>query len=146
MVKLSFYSKYQDHLPGKNLGGIERNIVDERCYINTKGLINKAIPVFDQLDIKAKWSLQVTAPSDWMVISNESKIESANGIENINSVAENFGFSNLDEGFSTFEFGATNLLPINAFNILAGPYKCTEDPDVPELKIYARDTFVFDQQ
>jgi hypothetical protein len=81
-----------------------------------------------------------------MVISNESKIESSNGIDNINSVAENFGFSNLDEGFSTFKFGATHSLPINAFNILAGPYKCTEDPDIPELKIYARDSFVFDQQ
>ena len=62
--------------PYSNTGeGLQRSVdpVDNEVYLYSQGetaFIRKMYPCFDQPDLKATFTLDVTAPAHWQVISN----------------------------------------------------------------------------
>ena len=72
---MSFTNKYNID-PARDGVGLHKykDPVDNETYVQTRWMPDYAhyvFPVFDQLDIKAKWKLKVIVPNDWLVVSNE---------------------------------------------------------------------------
>jgi aminopeptidase N len=65
-----------------------------------------ALPVFDQPNLKARWSLQLIAPSQWQVASNGAEIE-----------------RQVDGARTTVRFAETEPLPTYLFSFVAGDFK-----------------------
>ncbi|MDX1499777.1 MAG: aminopeptidase N [Woeseiaceae bacterium] len=84
---------------------------------------NRAFPLFDQPDLKARFTLAVTAPGDWQVISTHRETAIAAAAD----------------GRHTWRFPATPLIPTYIMALHAGPYAVWEDPDfrIP-LRLFAR--------
>ncbi len=84
---------------------------------------NRAFPLFDQPDLKARFTLAVTAPADWQVISTHREKSVSQAIE----------------GRRTWVFPETPLIPTYIMSLHAGPYAVWEDPDfrIP-LRLFAR--------
>ncbi|MCH8867776.1 MAG: aminopeptidase N, partial [Proteobacteria bacterium] len=84
---------------------------------------NSAFPLFDQPDIKGRFTLSVTAPDDWQVVSasRESSNEQA------------------AESTRTWLFPETPPIPAYVMSLHAGPYTVWEDSDfrIP-LRLFAR--------
>ncbi len=84
---------------------------------------NSAFPLFDQPDIKGRFSLSVTAPDDWEVVSTnrESSVEPSG------------------ESVRTWSFPETPRIPTYVFSLHAGTYSFWSDDDfrIP-LRVYAR--------
>ncbi len=84
---------------------------------------NTAFPLFDQPDIKGRFTLSVTAANDWQVISTsrETSIEPAS------------------ESTRTWIFPETLLIPTYVMSLHAGPYAAWEDNDfrIP-IRVFAR--------
>jgi aminopeptidase N len=83
-----------------------------------------AFPCFDQPDLKARFTLEVTAPEDWTVVTNtlpEGKPESA------------------DAGYRRIRFQETKPLSTYLFAFAAGPFLelQAEGGDVP-MRVFAR--------
>jgi aminopeptidase N len=77
-VSLSFQKKYNfaNWKNDYNGIGLSRFVDpdDGEEYINTSWVADychHVFPCFDQLDIKAKWSLKAIVPEDWVIVSNE---------------------------------------------------------------------------
>lgn len=84
---------------------------------------NSAFPLFDQPDIKGRFSLSVTAPRDWVVVSTnrETSVEATG------------------EASQAWSFPETPLIPTYIFSLHAGTYEFWSDNDfrIP-LRVYAR--------
>jgi len=84
---------------------------------------NSAFPLFDQPDIKGRFSLSVTAPDDWEVVSTnrESSVEPSG------------------KSVRTWSFPETPRIPTYVFSLHAGTYSFWSDDDfrIP-LRVYAR--------
>jgi aminopeptidase N len=82
-----------------------------------------AFPCFDQPDLKAKFSLTVTAPAEWTVISNSMGKE---------VMRENAGAN----GIHRVEFAETKPISTYLFAFAAGPFKkVNENPELPGLYV-----------
>ncbi len=84
---------------------------------------NRAFPLFDQPDIKARFTLSVTAPNDWHVISTDREISKAAQAP----------------GRQTWRFPETAPIPTYIMSLHAGPYAVWEDSEyrIP-LRLFAR--------
>jgi len=83
---------------------------------------NRMFPHFDQPDLKARYTLSVSAPAEWQVISTtrESSIES-DGVRRV------------------WQFPPTPLLSSYVFSLHAGEYAVFEDPEFRyPLRLFAR--------
>ena len=84
---------------------------------------SSAFPLFDQPDIKGRFTLSVTAPSDWNVISTskETSVEQT------------------AESTQTWLFPETVRIPCYVMSLHAGPYAVWEDKDfrIP-MRLFAR--------
>ena len=82
-----------------------------------------AFPCFDQPDLKAKFSLTVTTPVEWTVISNSTGKE---------VMQENAGAN----GIHRVEFAETKPISTYLFAFAAGPFKKVHDmPGLPGLYV-----------
>jgi aminopeptidase N len=84
---------------------------------------NLAFPLFDQPDIKGQFTISVTAPNDWIVISTskETSVEQTT------------------ESTQTWMFPETVRIPSYVMSLHAGPYAVWEDTDfrIP-MRLFAR--------
>jgi aminopeptidase N len=84
---------------------------------------NSAFPLFDQPDIKGRFTLSVTAPRDWVVVSTtrESSVEQSGA------------------SAQTWSFPETPRIPSYIFSLHAGTYEYWSDEEfrIP-LRVYAR--------
>ncbi|MBV7363713.1 aminopeptidase N [Actinomycetaceae bacterium TAE3-ERU4] len=71
---------------------------------------HRVYPCFDQPDLKARWNFSITAPSDWVVLSNGAETS-----------CEKVGTE-----FSVWKFAQTELLSSYITAIVAGPYAKVE--------------------
>ena len=88
--------------------------VDNEVYLYTQFEVpdsRRMFPVFEQPDLKATFEFQVTAPSNWQVISNSPL---SNKVE-------------LDGGKARFEFPPTPRISSYITALIAGPYKLWTD-------------------
>jgi aminopeptidase N len=96
--------------------------VDKQVYLYGHMFLDGArriFPCFDQPDLKARYRLSVTAPSDWLVAANGAPAEPA--------VAGRYRFA--------------ETLPLSSylFTLIAGPYHArTDEHDGIPLALYAR--------
>ncbi|HET6531763.1 MAG TPA: aminopeptidase N [Actinoplanes sp.] len=94
---------------------------DQRTYLYAHMFLDGArriFPCFDQPDLKARYTLTVTAPADWLVAGNAA-------------------VAGRDGGRWTFE----ETLPLSTYlvTLIAGPYhSCTAEHDGIPLALYAR--------
>jgi len=96
--------------------GLHRSVdpADDRVYVYGMNFMDAAPSVyacFDQPDLKAPYTLHVTAPSDWVVVANAPAVEPApNG-----------------DGTSRWDFAATPPLSTYFVTVVAGPYHLIRD-------------------
>jgi aminopeptidase N len=106
--------------------------VDKKQYIYTQFeaySANRVLPIFDQPDLKAKMVLNITAPKEWKVLSNERPSHS--GEWNAEVFAKNVKSSNpeLINKFMADSTGQlvlhpeTKVLPCYLFCFVAGEYE-----------------------
>ncbi|MDH3642131.1 MAG: aminopeptidase N [Gammaproteobacteria bacterium] len=83
---------------------------------------NRLLPLFDQPDVKARYSLKVRAPDDWIVASAGSGEKQA-----------------ADAGSALWSFAQTPPISSYVFSLHAGPYQVWEDAggEIP-LRLMAR--------
>ena len=88
---------------------------------------HRLFPNFDQPDIKAEYTLTVTAPSEWELISNSREIAT----------------EPTDEGRVRHQFERTRPFSTYLFALIAGPYHVFRDThgDIP-LGLYCRKSLV----
>src|SRR3954468_11751287 len=101
--------------------------VDGEAYLYTQFETNDAhrmYACFDQPDLKAVFSLTVTAPSHWTVVSNSTAVDTATAdVPNATRVS----------------FEATPVMSTYITALVAGPYaKVTDSHDGIELGLYCR--------
>ena len=99
--------------------------VDQQVYLYTQFEAfetHRVYPCFDQPDLKAPFTLRVTAPAGWVVVSNGA-VEDRPG----------------DNEAGTWRFAGTKPLPTYITAIVAGPYQSVHDRhgDI-ELGLYCR--------
>ncbi len=107
--------------------GLHRMVdpVDGRVYTYSHfepAAAHQMFALFDQPDLKATYTMNVTAPADWQVISTmrESKIEDAGAMRR-------------------WSFPTTQLLSAYNFSLHAGPYKMWEDSSAKyPMRLFAR--------
>lgn len=105
------------HMFYTNTGeGLHRFVdpVDGEVYLYSQFEVadtRRMFPVFEQPDLKSRFTFTVTAPEHWQVVSNQPTPEpTAAG-----------------EGSATWAFGATPLLPPYITALVAGPYAVVRD-------------------
>jgi aminopeptidase N len=88
---------------------------------------HRLFPCFDQPDVKATYSLRVTAPGEWEVVSNSRKA----------------GEAPAGDGLTQHTFETTNRFSTYLFALIAGPYHVVRTPhgDI-DLGIYCRKSMV----
>lgn len=85
--------------------------------------VNRMFPAFDQPDLKARFSLNVDAPEDWVVVSTSSGETRPSTIS----------------GMNHWRFETTPLIATYAFSLHAGPYTVWQaDADGIPLRLMAR--------
>jgi len=104
--------------------GLQRSVdpVDNEVYLYSQGetaFIRKMYPCFDQPDLKATFTLTVTAPDHWQVISN-------------NPVKEKI---DLGEKKSKWSFTTTPRISTYITALIAGPYYNVQDEYVGKKKV-----------
>ncbi len=72
----------------------------------------QALPVFDQPDIKARWSLQLTYPDGWQAVSNGAELTDASGTA-----------PTVPSGMRTMRFAETAPLSTYLFSFVVGDFK-----------------------
>ena len=84
---------------------------------------NLAFPLFDQPDIKGRFTLAVTAPNDWVVVSATREVS----------------VNQLSETTRVWSFPQTVRIPSYVLSLHAGPYSVWEDNEfrIP-LRLFAR--------
>jgi len=88
--------------------------VDEETYLYSQFEVadaRRVFAVFDQPDLKARFTFTVTAPEHWQVISNSPAPEPVKA----------------DDGAATWSFDPTPRLPCYVTAIIAGPYHRVSD-------------------
>ena len=141
--------------------------VDNKEYLYTQFEAydcNLALPAFDQPNLKAKMSLTLIAPSEWIVLSNEYAhkfdyiMDTDNKISNLTkkhlysmSLYDKHSKINLedhlinsikDKKYVITEFKETKLISSYLYAFAAGPYVCHENPHkykIP-MKVYMRES------
>ncbi len=96
--------------------GLHRSVdpADDRVYVYGMNFMDAAPSVyacFDQPDLKAPYTLHVTAPSDWVVVSNAPEVEPASA----------------GDGTSRWDFAPTPPLSTYFVTVVAGPYHLIRD-------------------
>jgi aminopeptidase N len=107
--------------------GLHRNVdaADGKVYLFSQlapANAHQVFALFDQPDLKARYSLSVVAPADWQVISAARE----NHIEELGAARR-------------WTFPATKKMSAYAFSLHAGPYKVWEDNSGKyRLRLFAR--------
>ncbi|MDZ4731908.1 MAG: M1 family aminopeptidase, partial [Xanthomonadales bacterium] len=100
--------------------------VDDRTYLYSylwPYYANRIFPSFDQPNLKARFTLSVQAPKDWIVVSTSS------GMAETQST----------DGMTRWQFEITPLIATYAFSLHAGPYKVWEaDANGIPMRLMAR--------
>ncbi|MCE9677822.1 M1 family metallopeptidase [Shewanella sp. AS1] len=96
--------------------------LDGKAYLYTQFAPSHAqmmMPLFDQSDLKARFSLTVTAPKAWLVISatNASKTQGATHTQ--------------------WQFATTAPISSHSFSLFAGPYQSWHQTETLPLGLYA---------
>ena len=104
--------------------GLQRSVdpVDNEVYLYSQGetaFIRKMYPCFDQPDLKATFTLTVTAPDHWQVISN-------------NPVKEKIA---LDDKKAKWSFTTTPRISTYITALIAGPYYTVSDEYVGKKRV-----------
>ena len=115
---------HMNGLYSKTGEGLQRSVdpVDNEVYLYSQGetaFIRKMYPCFDQPDLKATFTLTVTAPDHWQVISN-------------NPVKEKV---DLGEKKSKWSFTTTPRISTYITALIAGPYYSVQDEYVGKKKV-----------
>ena len=88
-----------------------------------------AFPCFDQPDLKARFTLSVTAPEDWTVISNSAP-------SFVPEPHTSVKIGSLEFGVKTVSFTETKPISTYLFAFAAGPFKKVHDvPGLPGLYV-----------
>ncbi|ROZ64587.1 aminopeptidase N [Kocuria soli] len=88
--------------------------VDQEVYLYSQFEVadtRRMFPVFEQPDLKSRFTFTVTAPEHWQVVSNQPTPEPTRA----------------GEGKATWAFGPTPLLPPYITALVAGPYDVVRD-------------------
>ena len=115
---------HMNGLYSKTGEGLQRSVdpVDNEVYLYSQGetaFIRKMYPCFDQPDLKATFTLEVTAPAHWQVISN-------------NPVREKI---DLADKKSKWSFSTTLRIPTYITALIAGPYYSVQDEYVGKKRV-----------
>ena len=115
---------HMNGLYSKTGEGLQRSVdpVDNEVYLYSQGetaFIRKMYPCFDQPDLKATFTLDVTAPAHWQVISN-------------NPVREKI---DLADKKSKWSFSTTLRIPTYITALIAGPYYSVQDEYVGKKRV-----------
>ena len=115
---------HMNGLYSKTGEGLQRSVdpVDNEVYLYSQGetaFIRKMYPCFDQPDLKATFTLEVTAPAHWQVISN-------------NPVQEKI---DLADKKSKWSFSTTLRIPTYITALIAGPYYNVQDEYVGKKRV-----------
>ena len=115
---------HMNGLYSKTGEGLQRSVdpVDNEVYLYSQGetaFIRKMYPCFDQPDLKATFTLEVTAPDHWQVISN-------------NPVREKI---DLADKKSKWSFSTTLRIPTYITALIAGPYYNVQDEYVGKKRV-----------
>ncbi len=115
---------HMNGLYSKTGEGLQRSVdpVDNEVYLYSQGetaFIRKMYPCFDQPDLKATFTLDVTAPAHWQVISN-------------NPVREKI---DLADKKSKWSFSTTLKIPTYITALIAGPYYNVQDEYVGKKRV-----------
>ncbi len=115
---------HMNGLYSKTGEGLQRSVdpVDNEVYLYSQGetaFIRKMYPCFDQPDLKATFTLEVTAPDHWQVISN-------------NPVRKKI---DLADKRSKWSFSTTLRIPTYITALIAGPYYNVQDEYVGKKKV-----------
>ncbi|CDW89925.1 aminopeptidase n [Stylonychia lemnae] len=110
------------------------------------------IPVFDQPDIKAKWTFSAVVPTEWNVVSNEAVDESASermetALAAVKQSASIFGIDFASVGdVKVHTFHQSFKISTYLYAICAGPYEYQErvTEGFPKMRIYARRSLIKD--
>lgn len=87
-------------------------------------------PCFDQPNLKARFGLTLSAPSDWQVASAAKRLDTSP-----------VGITPKEEGKQLVRFSETELIPTYLFSFVAGRFqKAAEDRDGQTVNIYYRET------
>ncbi|MEZ5289449.1 MAG: M1 family aminopeptidase [Vicinamibacterales bacterium] len=90
-----------------------------------------AIPVFDQPDLKARWTLRLTYPGAWVAVSNgQARPEQIVTISDVSPVVDAVGattpLADGDVSTHTVTFAETEPLPTYLFSFVVGDFKVVE--------------------
>ena len=115
---------HMNGLYSKTGEGLQRSVdpVDNEVYLYSQGetaFIRKMYPCFDQPDLKATFTLTVTAPDHWQVISN-------------NPVKEKIDLGDKKRKWS---FTTTPRISTYITALIAGPYYSVQDEYVGKKKV-----------
>lgn len=116
-----------EHEFGEDGTGLHRFVdpEDHRTYLYTylwPYYANRVFPSFDQPNLKAEITLEVTAPEDWTVVSTTAGTQ-----------------HEAPSGQSVWRFGTTPKISTYAFSLHAGPYRIWEDTaDGMPIRLMAR--------
>ncbi len=115
---------HMNGLYSKTGEGLQRSVdpVDSEVYLYSQGetaFIRKMYPCFDQPDLKATFTLEVTAPDHWQVISN-------------NPVRKKI---DLADKRSKWSFSTTLRIPTYITALIAGPYYNVQDEYVGKKRV-----------
>lgn len=135
-VKVSFLNDYRNDGIGFH-SFIDQ--VDNQQYLYTNlepNYCHYVFPVFDQPDIKAKWTLKTVIPNDWSVISNQlenkqngnTTLQLSSITEQLSQVAKLSGKESLTQSQDTkvVVFQQTPTISPYLYAIVAGPYTYVE--------------------
>ena len=126
-------------------------------YVQTEPYYaNRIYPIFDQPDLKAYMNFKITAPSDWVIVSNTSEVPESelnhhmltkkiqNVTKKITLPANFYDTKAPSEDEKVHVFKRTPLIASYLFAIVAGPYKSVaydgfDGKSVP-MTIYCRES------
>jgi aminopeptidase N len=78
----------------------------------------QAIPVFDQPDLKARWTLQLTYPAEWKTVSNGAEVGGT-----VSGSTSTEGGNKNAESSATARFAETEPLSTYLFSFVVGDFK-----------------------
>jgi aminopeptidase N len=110
----------------------------------------RVFPCFDQPNLKAKMTLSLTIPDDWIAVGNEKEIRYDHAAKDGKRVLEKFGttwfldFYEDQSKVAAYAFDKTPKISTYLYALCAGPYRVFEDYDpmyVPQ-RVYVRESLV----
>jgi aminopeptidase N len=147
----------EDHVvvPAAALGRGARNVV-ELDYAAGDEALNRSddflytlfvpdrahfsLPVFDQPDLKARWTLELTVPEAWTAVANGPEVDTASSVGAPGARSDDGGAAGAERG-TTYRFLETEPLPTYLFAFAAGEFRVEEaERDGRRLRMYHRET------